>query len=394
MSLSICLLTRNEEANLPRVLGSVAGLADQIVVADTGSTDRTIAVAAERGANVCRFDWNDDFSAGRNFALSQACGDWVLWLNPDEEMLSASHARVRQAIGRQEALAFGATVQALVKQDQADHYSETAQIRLFRRHPEIRFAGRVHPTFAVPLEKLAVETGMFIYASDITIRHHAYLSTLSPAKLQWAARLFALELKDHPDRFRTLIHYGKTLLLLGDTKGHEVLARAEEQLLERQSDVEPPFPDVPVLLEYLLTIAPAKSRSKLSQDQAWELAQRWFPTHAALYWIRAAQLFRQGDYREASRLLKVLIHLGKTQSYDRSLTFDPAILGGFALMNLGACYIHLRLLDQAEACFQQLADTPQYGTQARQNLAMISALKNKTRGTLDPRDLYFMNPPD
>src|SRR5437868_5949492 len=103
MSLSVCLLTRNEEKNLGRVLGSVAGLADQVVVADTGSTDLTVRLAAELGAHVCQVPWVDDFGAGRDFALSQATGDWILWLNPDEELPASSHAEVRRCTARSDA---------------------------------------------------------------------------------------------------------------------------------------------------------------------------------------------------------------------------------------------------------------------------------------------------
>src|SRR6266481_1881193 len=89
MSLSVCLLTRNQEMDLPRALRSVAGLADEVIVADTASTDGTAQVAAGLGAKVVQFPWNDDFAAGRNFATGQAIGDWVLWLNADEELLPA-----------------------------------------------------------------------------------------------------------------------------------------------------------------------------------------------------------------------------------------------------------------------------------------------------------------
>src|SRR5947209_14303838 len=68
MSLSVCFLTRNEEETIGQAVRSVAAVADEILVVDTHSHDRTAARAAEAGARVLQFDWNDDFSAGRNFA--------------------------------------------------------------------------------------------------------------------------------------------------------------------------------------------------------------------------------------------------------------------------------------------------------------------------------------
>src|SRR5215470_1067380 len=95
MSLSVCLLTRNQEEHLASALRSVAGVADQVLVVDTGSRDRTVAIATELGAEIHQFAWDDDFAAGRNFTLGRARGDWVLWLNADEELEAASRQPLR-----------------------------------------------------------------------------------------------------------------------------------------------------------------------------------------------------------------------------------------------------------------------------------------------------------
>ena len=96
-SLSVCLIARNEESSLPRALASVHGLAGEIIVADTGSTDRTRSIAEDFGAVVSDFPWCDDFSAARNFAVGQARGDWILWLDADEELLPGSEEELRGA---------------------------------------------------------------------------------------------------------------------------------------------------------------------------------------------------------------------------------------------------------------------------------------------------------
>src|SRR5258707_8109613 len=135
MSLSVCLITRNEERCLGRALRSVAGIADELIVADTGSTDRTVAIAAELGARVHAFVWDDDFSAARNFTLSQAKGDWIYWLNPDEEISPASLTLIREAMATPDALAFAVKVQELNRPDDENSFTETVQVRLFRRLP-------------------------------------------------------------------------------------------------------------------------------------------------------------------------------------------------------------------------------------------------------------------
>ena len=80
-SLSMHMIVRNNEATLERTLKSAKPFVDQIVVVDTGSTDRTRDIALEYGAEVYDFVWQDDFSVARNFALDQTTGEWVMWLD-------------------------------------------------------------------------------------------------------------------------------------------------------------------------------------------------------------------------------------------------------------------------------------------------------------------------
>jgi hypothetical protein len=377
MSLSICLLTRDEERNLPQALRSVAGLADEVVVADTGSTDRTVAVAKEHGATPILVPWADDFGAARNLALAQATGDWVFWLNPDEELLTDSRGLVQQCVARPDALAYSVIVRDLVDPARMDSYTETMQVRLFRHHPEIQYAGRAHPHFVQPIEDLARRENQAILSSPITIQRHGYLSVPTEAKLRWAARLMAFDLQDHPSHLTTLIHYGKTLLKLNDPEGHVVLARAVEQILPLRTAARAPLPDVALLLEYLLTVSPEQSRSRLSRDEAWELTMRWFPESPPLLWIRASQLFKAGAYHQAAGLLATLVNFGQTGRYDKSANFNPTIIGLDALMNLGACHAGLGRFDQAEYCFRQLLNSHTHRPKAQQYIAEVHKRRQK-----------------
>src|SRR3712207_5969033 len=83
---SLCMIVKDEEHNLPDCLGPVAGLFDELVVVDTGSSDRTKEVAAALGARVFDFPWCDSFAAARNESLRHATGDWVFWLDADDRI--------------------------------------------------------------------------------------------------------------------------------------------------------------------------------------------------------------------------------------------------------------------------------------------------------------------
>lgn len=84
MSLSVCMIVRDEEQTLPRCLDCVKKFADQIVVVDTGSGDNTAQIAKDYGAEVYPFEWCDDFSRARNYSFSKATCDYIMWLDADD----------------------------------------------------------------------------------------------------------------------------------------------------------------------------------------------------------------------------------------------------------------------------------------------------------------------
>lgn len=88
-TISLCMIVRNEEKTLPRCLESAAGLVDEMVIVDTGSTDATRAVALSYTDRVYDFPWRDDFAAARNFAFSKGRMEYLMWLDADDVLLPA-----------------------------------------------------------------------------------------------------------------------------------------------------------------------------------------------------------------------------------------------------------------------------------------------------------------
>ncbi len=84
MNISLCMIVKDEEKVLARCLESVKPYVDEIVIADTGSSDRTAEIATRYTDHVYYFKWTDDFSAARNFSFSKATGDYILWLDADD----------------------------------------------------------------------------------------------------------------------------------------------------------------------------------------------------------------------------------------------------------------------------------------------------------------------
>jgi hypothetical protein len=392
MSLTACLVTRDEERTLELALGSIVPIADQIIVADTGSRDRTVEIAAKFGSEVHAFSWDDDFAAARNFAIGQATHPWILWINPNESLAFSSHHSVRECMAKNDTLAFGVTVQVQADKDQPNSFTEIGEYRLFQYHPAMQYVGRLHPRFITPLDAVANQLSKRVAPSSIVIRQHAYTSQLTEPKLRWALRLLERELHDRPGQIAYLIEWGRTLLRLNDPKGHAVLAQAEDQILAVKEGQAPPAPEVQHLLEYLLTVSPKQSQCRLNRAKAIELTLRWFPSSPPLLWTIASQCFKAGQFGQAASLLKRLVEMGKTGSYDKFAGFDPRIIGEDAVMNLGACYWRLNDMPRAEACFRQLLTSPTHQQQASQNLITVKNAQHQEDSSFYSSYLDGMNP--
>ena len=152
LPLSVCMIVRNESHHLPKALASVKGIAAEIVVVDTGSTDDTVSIATAMGAQVLHFGWIDDFAAARNTALEAATQPWILSLDADQQLATNSASVLATALERTDCMAQVVTIDlhgpSTLNADPTMGKSSVElafkSLRLFRNHPQIRFSGRVH----------------------------------------------------------------------------------------------------------------------------------------------------------------------------------------------------------------------------------------------------------
>jgi tetratricopeptide (TPR) repeat protein len=173
MRLSLCMIVKDEAANLPRCLASVESVVDEIVVLDTGSQDATIAIAQKAGAIVRQFSWPHDFSIARNRALQYVTGDWVLVLDADEALAPSIGSELRHAIELDEDYLVFNLLRHEIGADQAP-YSLVS--RLFRRHPAIEFRRPYHAMIDDSVEALRqIEPHWRIgNIEPVAIEHYGY----------------------------------------------------------------------------------------------------------------------------------------------------------------------------------------------------------------------------
>ncbi|MGO9751592.1 MAG: glycosyltransferase [Solirubrobacteraceae bacterium] len=179
LTLSLCMIVRDEEAMLPRCLAAVAPAVDEIVIVDTGSQDRTIEIARSFGARVIEREWTGSFSEARNVSFEQATGDWLLYLDADEVLIAEDVDRLRALTGQTWREAFHLLETNFTGEEDWGTAMTHSALRVFRNRPNYRFSGRLHEQIA---EQLPVYLPERIHHANVRIDHYGYLGVVRNAK--------------------------------------------------------------------------------------------------------------------------------------------------------------------------------------------------------------------
>jgi glycosyltransferase involved in cell wall biosynthesis/Tfp pilus assembly protein PilF len=246
-SLSVCLIVRNEEKFIAQCLNSVRAIAQQIVVVDTGSSDRTVEIAKELGAEVHSFTWCDDFSAARNAALAHATGDWILALDADEELCSNDHEKLHRAMSDATAMAWRLPIIDVGRELDGCSYVP----RLFRNAPGLFYLGRVHEQIFSSIEVRRSEWGLENKIGDAALIHHGYTAEVvrDRNKVERNLKLLERAVEELPGEPHLLMNLGLELSRSGrESESCERYREAFETL-----STKPAAEVVPELRESLLT---------------------------------------------------------------------------------------------------------------------------------------------
>ncbi len=202
ITISLCMIVRNEEAVLERCLNSVKALVDEIIIVDTGSTDHTKALALQHTDSVYDFPWINDFSAARNFSFSKASMDYCMWMDADDVLPPVELEKLLHWKQQAESASLPDVVMlkyvAAFDQNQAPSFLYYRE-RLLRRARKFLWKGRVHESIA--------PSGKIIYL-DIYFEHRSNKTTYSDRNLQ-----IYEEMKASGEAFSTrdLFYYAREL---------------------------------------------------------------------------------------------------------------------------------------------------------------------------------------
>jgi glycosyltransferase involved in cell wall biosynthesis len=162
---SLAMIVKNEQETIERVLACASQVCEELIVVDTGSTDRTVELAQKAGARVIPFQWINDFAAARNHAFANCSGDWILWLDADDILTDVDQVRIRalkdelnddhDAVFINYQIAFGVGGQCTFS---------TLRERLIRRQAGLLWEYPIHECIAVP-------AGRFLERPDLAVQH-------------------------------------------------------------------------------------------------------------------------------------------------------------------------------------------------------------------------------
>lgn len=162
--LSLVMIVKNEEQRIQRCLDSVKDIVDEIIIVDTGSTDKTKEICLSYGAKVYDFKWNDNFSSARNFGLDKSSGDWNLVLDADEYLTSVDVKSIKDFINsKQKKIGLIKRINFFKQDDEIRQSSE----RISRLMPkEVRYEGAIHEQVSSTYPRFNV---------DMVLEHDGYL---------------------------------------------------------------------------------------------------------------------------------------------------------------------------------------------------------------------------
>lgn len=347
--LSLCMIVKNEETNLPRCLDSVRGVVDEIVVADTGSTDRTVEIAEAYGAKVVHFPWCDDFSAARNESLRHATKEWILWLDADETLEASSIPTLREGLVRPQFGGYMMQILNFMSDGEGTDVFTHRPCRLFRRLPRVRFEGRIHEQV---MQSIA-ESGLPVAnLAGARILHYGYSPTAMQerGKTDRTLSLIQAELERDPENVFHQFNLANTYYVAGRyEEAATVLAGCADRIHERQ--------DFCATAYHLWASAMVNLNRPEEALTACQAADARGVESPAIEFSRATALYQLGRHNEALEAVE----------RTRSMPWKDETTGDYTVTTFklrfveGQCRLASGDTEAAVACFEDsLRESPDY----------------------------------
>jgi len=364
------MIVKNEAECLPRCLDSVRGVVDEMVIVDTGSTDRTVQIAEERGARVFAFAWCNDFAAARNEALAHARGQWILALDADETLATSARRRLRALLRDSSYQAYLLNIRSPVKGLRSQSAVINAWPRLFRNRPEIRYQGRVHEQISPSIARM----GGRVAPTDLVIDHLGYHQDFRDQMEKQRRNLALLEqeLAENPDDAMMLFHLGEALGIGGRV--------AEAVDAYRKAIASPRLPKQNTAVAYRgLAGGLLRLKDYAGTIEACRAAIAADPGYPLPHFLAAVALSRWGRHAEAVEELEKYIRLSDRTAPVAERVLEHEADFGFALALQGDCLLTLGRRTEAEAAFREAVRRQPGTPEGHLGMGRIHSLRGEHR---------------
>ncbi len=307
MRISACMIAKNEEKVIARCIESYRAAVDEIIIVDTGSIDQTVSIAKSFGAKVFHFTWNDDFAAAKNYAISKAKGDWIIFLDADEYFVNGTGDKLRAYLKSLDK-AFNCVACKMINIDEHSRkiINEVMHVRLFKNDKQLRYVNPIHEAL-YNNRKGGKLNACLATKQELLIYHTGYSATNNQAKAQRNLTLLLRQLTDNvvvkpeyyyyiADSYYTLDEWDKVmeyirLFMDSGTKlvGHNV--RAHNILIDAMIQLE-------------------SYSNEVMQEV--NIAIDKFPQHPLFYFYKGKLLYDDKRYDAAFAALQQALQLHET----------------------------------------------------------------------------------
>ncbi len=357
--ISACLITKNEEKWIGGLIDHLKPIVSEFIVVDTGSTDRTMEIAREKGARVSQMKWENDFAKARNASLAKATQRWILIIDPDERIAAGDLDRISELCQSKDAMAYSFDTRNYVRNPAVSNFKpcigeydsdyekdypgffDSRKVRLFQNIPSIRFVGSVHELVETTIKGKIIE-------SDIPFHHYGSAPEVDAqkGKKSFYQQQGLKKVQEQPGDWKAHFEMGVEFI------GAKEYKKAAE-FLEKARALSNKDPLIMSNLGYAYMEANQLDKAERVLVECLKFA----PTHHDSILNLGVTKMRQKNWQAAIGVFDQLI-----KAHPKSF---------LAFRNAGLCFAHLNQHQKAARCFEQaLKIFPNY-TEARIDLGLV-----------------------